>query len=233
MQMGKKYKNLLIDIDNTLLCYEKDCEKAFKMAINKININFENSMFKIFKNYGDITWEKLKNGEIKTYEEQIYEGTEMFFNYFNIEFDVNKFNKIYQDEFEFTGTIYSDVKQTLEDLYEENYNLYVITNGAQKYQEGRLKNVDILKYISKVFTNEKIGFSKPDKRFFYKVFDELNIENYKEVLIIGDTLEHDIKGGFDLNIDTCWCNYKKKKNETLIKPTYEIKKFKELKLILN
>ncbi|MDU4473405.1 MAG: HAD hydrolase-like protein, partial [Clostridium perfringens] len=60
----------------------------------------------------------------------------------------------------------------------------------------------------------------------------MNFSDKSKVLMVGDSLTSDIQGGINFGIDTCWYNPNKIKNETSIKPTYEISSFDELKSLL-
>ena len=59
-------------------------------------------------------------------------------------------------------------------------------------------------------------------QFFEYVFHKLGITDKKEVLIIGDSLTSDMKGGYTAGIDTCWYNPEHKPNTLNIPVTYEI-----------
>jgi len=52
--------------------------------------------------------------------------------------------------------------------------------------------------------------------------------NIKEALIIGDSLNSDIKGGLLSGIDTCWINTKSQKCSAEIQSTYTITSLAEL-----
>ena len=60
--------------------------------------------------------------------------------------------------------------------------------------------------------------------FFVKVFQktELTETDKKKILIVGDSLTSDIKGGNNIGIDTCWYNPKgaNKPNDIIV--NYEI-----------
>ena len=43
-----------------------------------------------------------------------------------------------------------------------------------------------------------------------------------DVLVIGDTLTSDIRGGIEYGVETCWYNYYQGTNETTYRPTYEV-----------
>ena len=52
------------------------------------------------------------------------------------------------------------------------------------------------------------------------------------MIIIGDELEKDVWGGIQNGIDSCWLNIKKDKNNSDLKPNYEINDLIELKRFL-
>ena len=90
----------------------------------------------------------------------------------------------------------------------------------------------MLKYFSKYIISEEIGHAKPGNEIFDYSFKLLNHSNKDDVLIIGDNLSSDIKGGIDYGIDTCWLNQNRNNNDIKIHPTYEISDITELKNIL-
>ena len=57
-----------------------------------------------------------------------------------------------------------------------------------------------------VFLSEKLGFEKPDIRFFEKVFGTIGADDLSKVIIVGDSLTSDIQGGMNAGIKTCWYN---------------------------
>ena len=73
---------------------------------------------------------------------------------------------------------------------------------------------------------------KPHYEFFESFFNKINSYEKNDMIIIGDELEKDVAGGVQNGIDSCWFNMKKNKNNTEIKPTYEINNLLELKEFL-
>lgn len=94
MELVKKYEILLLDIDRTMLDFEKDMDKAFKLSIKKIGLEYKEEMLNIFKKYDTITWENYKAGKIKTHEEQKFIHTKLFFDEYGIDYDVLEFGVI-------------------------------------------------------------------------------------------------------------------------------------------
>ena len=88
------------------------------------------------------------------------------------------------------------------------HRLFVITNGITKTQIKRLKHSGLFEFFEETFDSQSIGFQKPSKEFFDCVMNNIKDFDIKEALIIGDSLNTDIKGGLLSGIDTCWVNSK-------------------------
>ena len=89
-----------------------------------------------------------------------------------------------------------------------------------------------LKIFDYIFISENVGVEKPNIEYFEHVFNSLGISDKREVLIIGDSLTSDMKGGDIAGIDTCWFNPKHKTNNLGVKVTYEIDSLDELNDII-
>ena len=110
------------------------------------------------------------------------------------------------------------------------YVIAAATNGTKVAQEKKLRLSGLNEIFDEIFISEDIGAEKPSKEFFDFVFDKLGITDKSEVIIIGDSLTGDIKGGFCAGIDTCWFNPHCQTAAYTSK--YEIKSLQELKEIL-
>ena len=78
------------------------------------------------------------------------------------------------------------------------------------------------------YISEKIGAAKPSAKFFEYALRDLGITNRRRVLVVGDDLLADIKGGLNAGLDTCWVNFKNQENNTGIQPKYTVTSFEEL-----
>jgi putative hydrolase of the HAD superfamily len=76
--------------------------------------------------------------------------------------------------------------------------------------------------------SEDLGISKPDPRIFEHTLEGIKDVAKNEILMIGDSLRSDIKGGMNYGIDTCWYNPNKLVNNTDVEPSYEIDSLLEL-----
>lgn len=79
------------------------------------------------------------------------------------------------------------------------------------------------------FVSEKIGHSKPTREFFDECYQETQVSDLSELMMIGDSLSADIKGANNYGIKTCWFDKEIKGSENTVDYTVnhllEIKKF--------
>ena len=76
--------------------------------------------------------------------------------------------------------------------------------------------------------SEEVGASKPDRRVFDAAFSRIGYPRKDSVLIVGDSLTSDMKGGNDYGIDTCWFNRKRQSRSLSVEIQYEISQLREL-----
>ncbi len=106
------------------------------------------------------------------------------------------------------------------------------SNGGKDIQIKRMKKVGLDKYMNYMFISEEVGFNKPDKKYFDYIFKRVGDIPKDRVIIVGDSLTADIKGGINGGIKTCWINLENEINSSDIIPDFEIKDILELKKII-
>ena len=112
----KKYELLLFDLDDTLIDFTKDEKLAFKYALENIGRGYSDDILEKYKNINDIVWKDLEIGKIKTVSELYEKRCNMFFEIYNIKEKPEKFNKLLDEGFQKSGTLFSDVEHILEKL---------------------------------------------------------------------------------------------------------------------
>ena len=84
-----------------------------------------------------------------------------------------------------------------------------------------------------VFISDEIGFSKPDIRYFEEVCKKLGNPDKKEILVIGDSMTADIKGGYDFGLDTVLVSDKENPTEGYdYSPTVVVKSISDVVSLL-
>lgn len=238
----KKYETILFDLDDTLLDNSESIKYAFSCVSKYLNIPYTKDLGNTWCKYDNAYWQNWYQGKIiipksiKTTEEKvIYLRTNRFIKFFkdiNISLEEAKFiNDLYCDNLGVNIVEIESAKEIIEYL-SNKYELIIATNGAKIAASKKVENLQIEKYISKIVTSEEVGIGKPNAKFFDFVLDKTKSKDKSKIIMIGDSLTTDIKGGINYNIDTCWFNKENIENKSNYSPTFTVNKLLELKKIL-
>ena len=221
-------KAVLIDIDDTIFDFEKCSKNSFLKTLEKFNLKFKEEDFSYFIKVNDILWTKQKLGEINI-KEVFIKRDYLMGKYFNIDIEKGLFNDL------FVKFLYDEIEMVdgIEDLLlylSDKYKIFTASNGIYKMQENRLKKSNLDKYFDKIFVSDKIGYEKPDKRFFQKIMDITKYSN-DDLIMIGDSIKSDIIGAKNSKIKSIYFNKENKKISDK-NFTYQVKNLSEIKKIL-
>lgn len=223
-------KNLLLDLDDTLLDFKRAEAMAIRDTFEKLNIDPSDENVALYSKINRSCWARLELGEL-TREEVLHNRFDILFEKLGIEGDSHKTQEMYEYKLSL-GAFYLDGALELLNTLYGKYRLYLATNGIIKVQARRIEDSGIGKYFDDIFVSEKIGYNKPDKRFFDLCFNTIQGFKHEETVIVGDTLSSDIKGGINAGIKTIYFNPHSIENTTDIVPDYEIHSLSELPRLL-
>lgn len=228
------YKYILWDIDGTVLNFLASEAYAIRALFKKYNIGeCSDEMLSLYSKINSKYWQMLERNELTKAEILVGRFREFFEKIGTDTTIAENFNKDYQitlgDHIEFV-----DKAEEILLSQKGKYTLVAVTNGTKVAQEKKLHLSGLDKVFDEIFISENVGAEKPNKEYFDAVFEKLGIsdENKNEVLIIGDSLTSDMKGGFLAGIDTCWFNPMHNPNTLDIPVTYEIDDLGEIEKII-
>lgn len=223
------FKYLLIDLDGTLLDFNKGERKAFIKTMKEICKYIPNEdEILLFSKINEECFQEFSKNNISRAEFH-HLRFKRILEELNIKADIKAANDYYVNALKYNAEVYDDAKECLEYLYNK-YDLYVASNGMKLVQDKRLELAGLKKYIKKNYISEECGANKPDIEFFNYIFKDLNDYDKSKYVIIGDRLDADIIGGINAGIKTIYINRNDVNND--IKPDYEIKDLRDIKRIL-
>lgn len=225
------YNCLLLDVDDTLISF-KECEKqALIQVLSKYNIPVTEENLKNYHDINESLWQDMEKGKIKKH----LIGKVRFQKFCeSIDADVknaDKMNKDYMAALREQAILIDGAIEFLQDV-EDYATIAIVTNGTETVQLNRLKISGIADFADGVYTSEKLGVTKPNKQIFLAALKDLGVEKTDKVLVVGDRLQSDIKGGINAGLDTCWVNFDNAENNTNITPKYMVRDFTQLKNIV-
>ena len=117
--------------------------------------------------------------------------------------------KVFNDEYQIRlgdKAFFCDHGDELVKQLKATVKQYAVTNGTTVAQERKLRFSGLDQLLDGVFISEQVGVDKPQKDFFDAVWNEIGSYAPDEVVIVGDSLTSDIRGGKNAGILTCWYN---------------------------
>ena len=226
-----EYKVILFDADDTLFDFKKTEKHALENLMYSLDTDYDKDYcINIYREINTKIWKEFEEGKI-TSDKLKVERFQRLIDTLNLSDDANRLSNLYVKFLSEGSFLYEDTKNIL-DYLSKNYKLGIITNGLAEVQHKRIRESEVSHYFDEVIISGEVKIAKPDPKIFEYALNLLNHDDKSSVLMIGDSLTSDIKGGINASIDTCWCNLFNKVNSTDINPKYEINNLLELKNIL-
>lgn len=226
-------KVILWDIDGTLLDFLVAEKTALQSCFTSHNMGqITDEMIERYSAINRKYWEKLERNEITKPEVLVGRFREFFASEGLPVEKAESFNDEYQIRLGDTCAYCENAKEVIEILKEKGYKQYIVTNGTRIAQRRKMKNSGLDKIIEYAFISDEIGVEKPMIGFFDAVWNKIGHYEKDEVIIIGDSLTSDMKGGNNAGILCCWFNPKGMANNTDVHIDYEITNLKEVLDIL-
>lgn len=226
-----KYRHLFFDLDHTLWDFNENArltlnELYYELDLEKAGVsNFENFL-KVYLEHNEQLWEKYRNGILKA-EELRWKRMWNALSEFGIS-DENLARQLGNRFLELLPTrniLFADAAQTLQYLKDKGYYLHLITNGFEDTQHCKLRNCGLSDYFVEVITSEGSNSMKPKKEIFDYALNKAKAMPHHSIMI-GDSIEVDIKGAINAGIDQVYVNHLGEICN--IQPTYTVSSLKEL-----
>ena len=199
-------KAILWDVDGTLL----DFLAAEKAAVQRLFREFglgecTDEMVARYSAINDSYWKRLERGEI-TKQQVLIGRYREFFAEVGVDPDLAEpFNAKYQVALGDT-VVYRDDSLNVVKALHGRVKQSVVSNGTIVAQTKKLERSGLGRWMNGIFLSEQLGAEKPNPAFFEKVFAALPDIPKEDMLIVGDSLTSDMKGGLMAGIPTCWYN---------------------------
>ena len=201
-------KAILFDIDGTLLDFLAAEYNSIKNSFEKFNLGkFTDQKVSAYSKINLKHWEMLERGEIDKKQVMHLRFVE-FLKYLSADTSMaDEVNAYYENSIPDTIE-YIDNAYNVCFKLSENYNLF-----------------------KDIFISDEIGFEKPSADFFAPLLNEVECDK-SEILIVGDSLTSDMRGGNNIGIKCCWYNPHHNENDSDVRLDYEIHNLDEIFAVL-
>ena len=224
------YDWIFFDADNTLFDFDRAEHDALELVLVDLGAAYDESYFEVYQQINKACWRAFENGELPKNQLRTIRF-ERFFAHYGLVADPGDVSRKYLQKLSESAHLLEGADDLLLRL-SNDYRLALVTNGLKEVQRPRFARSGIEHYFELIVVSDEIGVAKPERGFFDYVFRQIGGPRPDRVLIVGDNLNSDIRGGIQYGIDTCWYNPNGFRGEITVRPTYTIQKLEELPSIL-
>ena len=220
------YRWLIFDADNTLFDFDLAQTVALEQTFAMLGHGFEAEHHALYANVNTELWEAFERGELP--QDAIKESRfERLSERTGWDFDTAKVSSSYLTNLS-KGQFLLDGALTLVKHLSQHHKLIIMTNGLKEVQRPRFESSPVSAYMQDILVSDELGVAKPSAGIFDIAFERMGSPLRSEVLMIGDSLSSDIRGGVNYGLNTCWFNPGGKENRSGLEPTYEVASLDEI-----
>ncbi|HKM35026.1 MAG TPA: YjjG family noncanonical pyrimidine nucleotidase [Lachnospiraceae bacterium] len=222
-----RYDVILWDVDGTLLDFNYSQRLSICKCLEEIGVTPSEEMIQRYAQINDGWWKRLELLQVTKAELLVGRFVDLFTEYHIGCVDVELFRQHYE---QYLGHIFAYIENSIDicRMFAGKCRQFVVTNGATHTQMNKLKRSGFIDIMEDIFISEQIGAPKPQRAFFDRVLETIPNVCKDRILIVGDSLSSDMRGGYLAGIDTCWYNPDNEINTTEVEIMYSIRKLNEV-----
>lgn len=228
--MGTKYDVILLDVDGTLLDFDMAEKLGMQVVLKEYGFDPQPRLLDLYHRINNEAWSAFERGEV-TKERLVCDRFTAFFAELGRKVDGSQVEALYRSQLDSMAILVDGALEICKYL-QKRYDLYIVTNGTSSTQYKRLALSGIDACVKDIFVSEDSGSQKPQKEYFNYCFSRIPDARPERMLLVGDSLHSDMKGGNAAGTSTCWYNPDKRPGEDGIRIDYEIRRLLELKEFL-
>lgn len=222
-----RYDVILWDVDDTLLDFPYSQKMSLIKTAEKLGVTATEEMVARYAAINEGWWKRLEKGEVT--KQQLLTGRflDWFAEYGIVCENVDEFRDYYESGLGQIFRYRDDSLQVCKAL-QGKCRQFVVTNGVTAPQLSKLKLSGFFEIMENIFISEQLGAPKPQRLFFDRVLETMPEVARSRVLIVGDSLSSDMRGGNNAGIATCWYNPTDQINTTEVETDFIIRNLKEV-----
>lgn len=208
--LSKTYKHIFFDLDHTIWDFDKNAEETLHELyalhrLNDIGLTSADVFIETYTANNHKLWREYHLGNITKAALREARFKQTFLD-LGVHPDVipHGFEDAYVQMCPTKTNLFPHAHETLEYL-QAKYTLHLISNGFKESQDIKIGNTGLGRYFTHIIVSEVIGVNKPDKAIFQHAVD-LADANKAESIMIGDSLEADVRGALNFGMDAIYFN---------------------------
>lgn len=206
----KNYTHIFFDLDHTLWDFDKNAEETlnelyFTYKLADLGLHSCDIFIETYTKNNDQLWADYHLGKIT---KEALRETRFKKTFMDLGLDEAVIPYQFEDDYvnicPTKSNLFPHTHETLSYL-QKKYKLHLISNGFKESTEYKVKNTKLTPYFENVIISEVVGVNKPDKAIFEFALTKAGA-NVNTSLMIGDSLEADVRGALNFGMDAIYFN---------------------------
>ena len=231
----KDYEHIIFDLDHTLWDFERNSGAALSEIYKELELNIMGipdfgEFYNLYKKINEHFWNLYRDGKVEKEELRTIRFSSTLQQY-GIKNDdlVEKICNSYLYKSPRKPHLIDGSIEVLNYL-KNKYELHILTNGFAEIQEVKMNSSGLSPYFKHVIASEHAGAKKPHAQAFNYTLEKIGTAR-DNCIMIGDNIESDIKGAFELGMDSIYFN-RDGAHENYNEATHQIHQLSEIMDIL-
>lgn len=228
-----KYEHIFFDLDHTIWDFDRNAEETLHelyqtYQLKNLGLHSADIFIETYTENNHRLWADYHIGKITKEELRETRFSKTFID-LGLHPDVipHQFEDDYVRICPTKTNLFPEAHETL-DYLQNKYVLHIISNGFKESTEMKIEMTGLAKYFGNIFISEVIGFNKPDTAIYQHALDVAGATVAKS-LMIGDSLEADVRGALAFGMDAIYFNPDRKtKPEDIPQQIHHLEELKAL-----
>jgi putative hydrolase of the HAD superfamily len=203
-------KHIFFDLDHTIWDFDKNAEETlFELyelyQLKELGLNSVDIFIETYTQNNHALWADYHLGKIS---KQVLRETRFKKTFLDLGLSPDLIPEQFEEDYinicPTKTNLFPNAIETLNYL-NSKYHLHLISNGFKESSECKIKNTSLTPYFKNVIISEIVGVNKPDKAIFAYALLQAGGSIHESVMI-GDSLEADIRGAINFGMDVIYFN---------------------------
>ncbi|SEM74131.1 putative hydrolase of the HAD superfamily [bacterium A37T11] len=226
-------RHLFFDLDHTLWDFDKNAEETLKelyesYRFDQLGLGSADAFIESYTRNNHRLWALYHHGKI---DRETLRTTRFQQTFADLGIEPTLFPQQFEEDYiricPQKTHLFPHAHETL-DYLGQAYNLHLISNGFKEGAETKLHTSGLRRHFQTIVISDDIGIRKPHPGIFMYALNGADATK-QESIMIGDSLDADVRGALDFGIDAIFFN----PNDDAVPSdvTQSIRELKELTLL--
>lgn len=203
-------RHIFFDLDHTIWDFDRNAEETLHElyhahSLAELGLDCPYTFIETYTRNNHLLWAEYHLGKIT--KEQL-RNTRFSTTFIELGLSAESIPVAFEEDYvricPTKTNLFPEAHETLSYL-QQKYRLHLISNGFKESTELKIEVTGLGCYFDNIFISEVIGVNKPDKAIFEYALNAAGASRDESVMI-GDSIEADIRGAMNFGMDAVFFN---------------------------